>query len=45
VFWYLFGFTFWQTLITDLGWSWDEAEQWLAQTGINALLTRASRRR
>jgi AcrR family transcriptional regulator len=38
VFWYLFGWTSWRTLITDLGWSWDEAEQWLAQRGIDALL-------
>jgi len=38
VFWYLFGWTSWRTLITDLGWSWDEAEQWLAQQGIDTLL-------
>ena len=38
VFWYLFGWTSWRTLITDLQWSWDEAEQWLAQQGIDALL-------
>ena len=38
VFWYLFGWTSWRTLITDLGWSWDDAEQWLAQQGIDALL-------
>jgi AcrR family transcriptional regulator len=38
IFWYLFGWTSWRTLITDLGWSWDEAEQWLAQQGIDALL-------
>jgi AcrR family transcriptional regulator len=38
IFWYLFGWTSWRTLITDLGWSWDEAEQWLAQRGIDALL-------
>jgi AcrR family transcriptional regulator len=38
VFWYLFGWTSWRTLITDLGWSWDAAEQWLAQRGIDALL-------
>jgi AcrR family transcriptional regulator len=38
VFWYLFGWTSWRTLITDLGWSWDEAEQWLTQQGIDALL-------
>ena len=38
VFWYLFGWTSWRTLVTDLGWSWDAAEQWLAQRGIDALL-------
>jgi AcrR family transcriptional regulator len=38
IFWYLFGWTSWRTLITDLGWSWDAAEQWLAQQGIDALL-------
>jgi AcrR family transcriptional regulator len=38
IFWYLFGWTSWRTLITDLGWSWDAAEQWLAQRGIDALL-------
>ena len=38
VFWYLFGWTSWRTLITDLGWSWDDAEQWLAQRGVEALL-------
>ena len=38
VFWYLFGWTSWRILVTDLGWSWDEAEQWLAQRGIDALL-------
>ena len=38
VFWYLFGWTSWRTLITDLGWSWDEAEQWLTQRGVDALL-------
>ena len=41
VFWYLFGWTSWRILITDLQWSWDEAEQWLAQRGIDALLTPA----
>jgi AcrR family transcriptional regulator len=45
VFWYFFGFMSWQTLIGDLGWSWDEAEQWLAQQGIDALLKPRSRRR
>jgi AcrR family transcriptional regulator len=38
VFWYLFGWMSWRILITDLGWSWDQAEQWLAQRGIDALL-------
>jgi AcrR family transcriptional regulator len=38
IFWYLFGWTSWRTLITDLGWSWDAAEQWLTQQGIDALL-------
>jgi len=38
IFWYLFGWTSWRTLVTDLGWSWDDAEQWLAQRGIDALL-------
>src|SRR4029077_6506187 len=31
VFWYLFGWASWRTLIIDLGWSWDEAEKWLAR--------------
>jgi AcrR family transcriptional regulator len=38
VFWYLFGWTSWRTLITDLSWSWDDAEQWLARRGVEALL-------
>jgi AcrR family transcriptional regulator len=45
VFWYLFGFMSWRTLITDLGWSWDEAERWLAQRAVDVLLTRRSRKR
>lgn len=45
VFWYLFGFASWRTLITDLGWTWDEAERWLAQRCIDALLPRRGRRR
>jgi hypothetical protein len=44
VFWYLFGWTSWRILITDLQWSWDEAEQWLAQRGIDALLPLQHRR-
>jgi hypothetical protein len=38
VFWYLFGWKSWRTLIIDLGWSWDNAEQWLAQRGVEKLL-------
>jgi hypothetical protein len=34
----------WRILITDLKWSWDEAEQWLAQRGIDALLQQERRR-
>ena len=41
VFWYLFGWTSWRILVTDLEWSWDDAEQWLAQRGIDALLNPA----
>jgi len=44
VFWYLFGWISWRILITDLKWSWDEAEQWLAQRGIDALLPQERRR-
>jgi len=44
VFWYLFGWMSWRILITDLQWSWDEAEQWLAQRGIDALLRQQRRR-
>ena len=44
VFWYLFGWMSWRILITDLQWSWDEAEQWLAQRGIDALLPQERRR-
>ena len=38
VFWYLFGWMSWRILVTDLGWSWDEAERWLTERGIDALL-------
>jgi AcrR family transcriptional regulator len=44
IFWYLFGWTSWRILIVDLEWSWDEAEQWLAQRGIDALLQQARRK-
>ena len=45
VFWYLFGFNSWRTLVTDLEWSWAEAEHWLAQRAVDALLSRRTRRR
>jgi hypothetical protein len=45
VFWYLFGWTSWRTLTIDLGWTWDHAEHWLTQRGIDALLPAARRRR
>jgi AcrR family transcriptional regulator len=38
VFWYFFGWMSWRTLIIDLGWTWDAAEDWLAKRGIEALL-------
>jgi hypothetical protein len=44
IFWYLFGWTSWRTLTIDLGWSWDEAEKWLAQRGAEALLSPESRK-
>jgi hypothetical protein len=44
VFWYLFGWTSWRTLIIDLGWSWDEAEKWLARRGVEALLNLETRK-
>jgi hypothetical protein len=31
VLWYLFGMTSWQTLVKELGWSWDQAEEWLTR--------------
>jgi AcrR family transcriptional regulator len=44
VFWYLFGWASWRTLIIDLGWSWDEAEKWLARRGVEALLNLETRK-
>jgi AcrR family transcriptional regulator len=44
VFWYLFGWMSWRILITDLQWTWDQAELWLAQRGIDALLGQEHRR-
>ncbi len=44
IFWYLYGWMSWRTLIIDLGWSWNAAEQWLAQRGIEALLSPGSRK-
>ncbi len=44
IFWYLFGWMSWRILTTDLEWSWDEAEHWLAQRGIDALLQQERRK-
>jgi AcrR family transcriptional regulator len=44
IFWYLFGLTSWRTLTADLGWTFDQAEHWLTQRGIEALLTRTNRK-
>jgi hypothetical protein len=34
----------WRSLILDLGWSWDDAEQWLVRRAVDALLKPESRR-
>jgi AcrR family transcriptional regulator len=44
IFWYLFGWMSWRILVIDLGWTWDEAEQWLAQRGVEALISPGNRR-
>src|SRR5262249_26459010 len=31
VLWFCFGFNAWRTLVKECGWSWDEAETWLAE--------------
>jgi AcrR family transcriptional regulator len=32
--WFCFGFSAWRTLVKECGWSWDDAERWLAQQAI-----------
>lgn len=34
VLWFCFGFAAWRTLVKECGWSWDDAERWLAQQAI-----------
>ncbi|NKE61519.1 TetR/AcrR family transcriptional regulator [Lentzea sp. PSKA42] len=34
VLWFCFGFGAWRTLVKECGWSWDDAERWLAQQAI-----------
>ncbi|WP_086668415.1 TetR/AcrR family transcriptional regulator [Lentzea kentuckyensis] len=34
VLWFCFGFAAWRTLVRECGWSWDDAERWLAQQAI-----------
>jgi AcrR family transcriptional regulator len=39
VLWFYFGHQSWHTLVAELGWTWDEAEQWLRERAAAALLT------
>ncbi|SER23409.1 transcriptional regulator, TetR family [Lentzea xinjiangensis] len=34
VLWFCFGFGAWRTLVKECGWSWDDAERWLAAQAI-----------
>ncbi len=34
VLWFCFGFGAWRTLVKECGWSWDEAEVWLARQAV-----------
>jgi hypothetical protein len=34
VLWFCFGFGAWRTLVKECGWSWDDAERWLARQAI-----------
>ncbi|GAB2834153.1 TetR/AcrR family transcriptional regulator [Lentzea nigeriaca] len=34
VLWFCFGFGAWRTLVKECGWSWDEAEEWLARQAV-----------
>ncbi|ANZ38073.1 hypothetical protein BBK82_20415 [Lentzea guizhouensis] len=37
VLWFCFGFGAWRTLVRECGWSWDEAEAWLARQAIDMI--------
>ena len=37
VLWFCFGFGAWRTLVKECGWSWDEAERWLADQAVAML--------
>jgi AcrR family transcriptional regulator len=37
VLWFCFGLSSWRTLIHDCGWTWDEAEAWLARKAATLL--------
>jgi hypothetical protein len=34
VLWFCFGFGAWRTLVKECGWSWDDAERWLARQAV-----------
>jgi AcrR family transcriptional regulator len=36
--WFYFGHQSWHTLVAELGWTWDEAEEWLRERAATALL-------
>jgi AcrR family transcriptional regulator len=36
--WFYFGHQSWHTLVAELGWAWDEAEEWLRDRAATALL-------
>ncbi|KOV84028.1 TetR/AcrR family transcriptional regulator [Nocardia sp. NRRL S-836] len=37
VLWFCFGFGAWRTLVRECGWSWDEAEVWLARQAVGMI--------
>jgi hypothetical protein len=36
--WFYFGHQSWHTLVAELGWTWDEAEEWLRERAATDLL-------
>jgi AcrR family transcriptional regulator len=38
VLWFYFGHRSWHTLVAELGWTWDEAEEWLRERAATDLL-------